>query len=163
MNYNIINFIIMITVFVSYLAYIVYKYGVQTSISDSYYRLPKKINYLFTLFCWGYAIPAMMIGTSVSPLMFLAGAGICFVGAAPNFRGIKQENRTHMISAMVAVLASQIAILFSYGYWQINMAFLFACLILTYIPTSWQKYNTWWQEIFAFISISAAYAIQLFN
>jgi len=76
-------FITMITIFVSYVAAIWIIFGVQKSISASYYKLPKKWKFLMTLFCWGIGFPAMIIGQSI--WMILAGAGICFVGAAAAF------------------------------------------------------------------------------
>jgi hypothetical protein len=81
----------MLAVFFSYVGFIWKKYRVLVSISQSYYRLPKNLQILFTLFCWGFAFPAMIIGSN--GLMFFSGGAICFVGAAAAF----QEELTHIV------------------------------------------------------------------
>ena len=77
-NYKLILFILSGAVFTIYWLYIYYRYGIQKSISDSYYKL-KNNNYLFTLVLWGFSVPIMIIGET--GLMFFAGAFICFTGA----------------------------------------------------------------------------------
>ena len=59
---SIILFVLMVSVFVSYVGFIWGKYGVQTSISESYYTLPEKQNFLFVLFTFLFAFPAMILG-----------------------------------------------------------------------------------------------------
>jgi len=115
----------MLTVFVSYVSFIWIKYGVQRSISDSYYRLPKNLQPLFTLFCWGFAFPAIIIGVDLTDnfLMFLAGAGICFVGAAAQFKE-ELTKGVHMIGAYGGVLFSQLAIAINFHMYYMNVIFI---------------------------------------
>lgn len=75
---------ILILTFISYIWHIVKNYGILPSISESYYRLSDKQKKLFTFFCWGFAFPTIIIGNSF--FLFLAGAGIAFVGAAAAFK-----------------------------------------------------------------------------
>ena len=66
-------YLVMISVFLGYILYIIARYGVQSSVSQSFYVLPKNLKILFTLFCWGFVFPAIIL--SSNPLMFFAGAG----------------------------------------------------------------------------------------
>ena len=140
-------FTLMLTVFISYLTFVVITYGVQTSISESYYRLPKKINFLFTFFCWGFAIPAIILGDNA--LMFLAGSGIAFVGAAAAFKD-KMTNNVHMIGAYGGVLLSQISIWYNYHMWYITIIFIILSGTLLLLKV---KNKIWWAECLAFLSI----------
>ena len=67
----------MVSVFLAYVGYIWSKYGIQKSISESYYVLPEKENWLFVAFTWLFAFPAMILGNSL--LMLFAGGGILYL------------------------------------------------------------------------------------
>jgi len=140
-------YIIMLVVFFSYVGFIWIKYGVQRSISDSYYRLPDKWKFLMTLFCWGFAVPAMIIGNTA--LMFLAGSFIAFVGVAAAFKE-SMTKEVHMIGAYGGVLFSQMSIMIDYGLWPISALFL---LFSTTLLLFGAKNQIWWQEILAFLLI----------
>jgi hypothetical protein len=154
-------YILMLTVFISYVSWIWTKYGVLPSISDSYYHLPKKLQPLFTLFCWGFSLPAIILGSS--GLMFLAGSGIAFVGAAAAFKE-KMTMEVHVIGAMTGVIAGQLAIWLQYGLWPLNIAFLTIAvpLFLTRFIHKGKDgaalcpNRTWWIEIAAFLCICIA-------
>lgn len=156
-------FIVMFVVFFSYILFIWLKYGSQRSISASYYVLPKKINILFTLFCWGFAFPAIIIGTTLtnSGLMFFAGAGIMFVGAAAAFKE-KLTNRVHMIGAYGGVLFSQLAIAINFKEYYVNVIFLILVLLVQFLGNKINMKKIWWQEIFAFLSILYVYFVSIF-
>ena len=147
----------MILVFVSYVVFIWSRYGIQKSISASYYVLPEKINVLFTLFCWGFAFPAIIVAQT--PLMFLAGSAIVFVGAAARFKE-KLTKSVHMISATIGVILSQASIFFDYHLWHLNAIFVLSSLIILGVLyfKHIDKY-IWWIEIFAFSTICIALGI----
>lgn len=159
MTYVPIVYFIMLIVFFSYVGYIWAKYGVQTSISQSYYVLPKNIQFLMTFFCWGFAFPAMILGSS--GLMFLAGAGIAFVGAAAAFQET-MTHEVHMIGAGVGVAASQLAIILQYHMWPISVAFAVISLLLLLFRKQIEYKHIWWIEIAAFISICIVLGISIF-
>ena len=159
----------MLAVFFSYVGYVWTKYGVQKSISQSYYALPDKLKPLMTFFCVGFAVPAMILGSS--SLMFLAGAGICFVGVAAAFQKTMAHN-VHMIGAGVGVAASQLAIAFQYEMWPITATFVGGSLVIVLLEWLLNKerkafllepINTriWWIEILAFVSICFVLAIEI--
>ena len=54
--------LISVLVFASYLTYVLCKYGIQKSISDSYYRLTQADKWAFTIATWGYSLPLIIAG-----------------------------------------------------------------------------------------------------
>lgn len=157
MLYKHILFFLMVSVFLSYISYIVIKYGIQKSISDSYYRLPYKLKPLFTFFCWGVSLPAMIIGST--PLMFLAGSGIAFVGAASAFDDDKMTFTVHMASAFIGVILSQISIWVDFGMWYLTISFIVLSTIILLLRRKIKYF--WWIEILAFILIFIVLALNL--
>jgi len=157
MNLNLITFIAMITVFLSYVSFIWLKYGIQKSISISYYALPNNLKYLFTLFCWGFAFPAIILGIQTTWLMFFAGAGIVFVGATSRIRE-KDVFKIHMFAAVAGIIFSQLAIFFGYHMLWLNIA----SIALAALSLLSKKHYFWWIELVAFTSVCVAIASTLF-
>ena len=157
---NTFFFIMMTLIFLSYVGMIWYRFGVLTSISESYYKLPRKQQVLFTLFCWGFAIPAMILGDSV--LMFLAGSAICFVGAASAFK-MKQVYWVHMTGAMVGIFIVPNSIYFDFGNEWIAIITIMIDLILIANLLLWNiKTALWWIEIVTFIAICVTLGLKIF-
>ena len=146
-------------IFFSYLVFIIAKYGILKSISNSYYMLPRKYNFLFTFFCWGFAIPVIIIGTPQTGLMFFAGAGIAFVGAAAQIKQL-MTYKVHMVGALGGILLSQMATIFVYDMWYITLI----CALLVPLFYFTNK-RTWifWMEVVCFIAISVVLGIQVFG
>jgi hypothetical protein len=144
----------MVVSFVLYVGFIWIKYGIQKSISDSYYRLPEDDKSLFTLFCWWFAVPAIILGDNL--LMFLAGSGIVFVGAAAAFKQNEMQHWVHLVGAYSAILLSQIAIWVKYDLLYVNIIFVVSSVILLFLNV---KNKIWWIEILAFTTICLALLI----
>ncbi len=165
MDYLSTFYFIMLSIFVAYVAYIWIRYGVQRSISDSWYRLPQKQKLLFTAFCWGFAIPAIMVGVDITNnfLMFFAGAGIVFVGGAVAFKQ-KITKLYHMIGAYGGVAFSQLSIVFDFKMYYVTAIFILVALLLEILDKKKIIENKiWWQEILAFASICYVLGIALFK
>lgn len=147
-------------VFFGYVIYIIAKFGLLPSISESFYRFSDQNNFLFTLFCWGFALPAIVIGTDLTNnfLMFLAGSGIMFVGAAAAFKE-KLTKPVHEISAYVGVILSQISIAYDFHMYYVNFIFIGLSLI---IAVGLKRTKTFWIEILAFLSICYVLGSNLF-
>jgi hypothetical protein len=150
MNYIIILWLLMLLIFTTYVAFIYFLYGVQKSISQSYYCLPAKSKLLFTLFCWCFAFPAIIVADNL--LMFIAGSGICFVGAAASFQD-KLTRPVHMIGAGIGVVFSQLSIIFDYHLWYISLIFVVTSILLILFRKQVKQHQIWWIEIVAFLSI----------
>jgi len=139
-------FYVAIAIFLRYIIFIWTQYGVLSSISESYYRLPQELKILFTIFCWGFAIPVMIMGSSV--LTFLAGSAICFVGAAAAFKE-KLTSTVHEIGAYVGVILAQVALVVDMQLWWLSAIFFVTSLFLT-IWKNKVKHPIWWIELTAF-------------
>jgi hypothetical protein len=92
----------------------------------------------------------MLIGNNA--LMFLAGSGICFVGAAAAFSDDLMTFNIHMISAISGVIFSQISIWIDFGMWYMTVLFIIISLIIILLR-KYVKYF-WWIEILAFVLIA---------
>ena len=149
--------------FFGYIYLITTLYGVQPSVSESYYRLPRNMQWLFTIATWGYALPAMIIGLELTGngLVFLSGAGIAFVGASPLFHEKGISRTVHMIGAITGI-GAMLVFMAVIGQWY--TAILFMLLSLLVVAVKWLRDDiTWWVEIAAYISISLMYYFMLFN
>jgi len=153
-------FIAMITVFVTYVTFIVAKYGILPSISESYYRLPEKYNFLFTLALWGFAFPAMIIGTPVTGLMFGACAGIMFVGAAAAFQQTLTKT-VHYVGASMGMILSQVAIATTFGMWYLSLGCVVTALLLYLFRKQINYTHLWWIEIMCFVAIGVVYGMKI--
>lgn len=169
MGYIIYSFYIMLTIFVTYVGFIWIKYGILPSISYSYYELPKKLKPLFTLFCWGFALPVAIIGITLAEesiwqfLAFFASGGIMFVGTAPDFKSETGNDKIiHYVSALISVIFSQlyIALVFPEMIY-VPIIFLLSSILLILFKRKVKE--IWWIELFAFSSLCYTFALQIFQ
>ena len=133
-----------------YLAFVVAKFGIPKSISDTYYLLGKQ-GWLFqlalaaTAFC---VVPSLIDTSSeyTKFLAFLACAGLAFVSAAPLFK-MELEGKVHFTSAYICCGSLVL--------WQIfNTSWLIplVCFALVAIPMLKDKKYMWWLEIATVVS-----------
>ena len=162
MDYKIISFIIMNVAFWAYVIPMCIKYGIPPSISDSYYKLRRNLQGLFTLSMWGVAIPAIILGVEQSGLAFLAGVGIAFVGASPAFKSKdgkhSMEGTIHQIGALIGLIGSQLMILTVSGLPIVTASLFLACIAC--LPKFRSKF-IFIVEIIAFLAVDLFYLFQL--
>jgi len=165
MDFLLTAYLIMTATFFSYVAFIWKRFGILPSISDSYYHLSKNEKPLFTFFCWGFSLPAAIIGFTLSEtsifqfLMFFVAAGIMFVGASPDFKN-GMDKTVHSISAYVGVITGHLFIFFTFKeLWFILPSFIIFSLLFLFNKNG--KNAIWWIEIFTFLSISYAFLVNL--
>ncbi len=140
---------ILVLIPVLYIGLVWIKFGVQISISHSYYKFKDKYSkYAFTLFCWSIAYSSMILGADI--YIFFSGILLGITGVTPAFRSEKIVNILHCIGAYGSVIFSQITIFVNYDLWYINI-FFFSFFFLSYILKI--KNKTWWVEIAALLSI----------
>lgn len=133
--------------FVAYFMYVYLKFGIQPSISDSYYKLIPKKQWMFTIALWGFAFSLMPVATEIHGLFFGATAFILFVGAAPRFAQKSIEQTVHIVGAIGGVAMAVIAFaLAGYVWVSIFMALGIASLNWFKVPN-----KTWWIETYAFL------------
>lgn len=84
--------------------------GIPDSISETFYKLEHKAWFTITMFATAFfLVPAILEVTPASYqfVAFLACVGLCFVGAAPNFKeGI--EKKVHTAGAIICIVFSQV-------------------------------------------------------
>lgn len=135
-------------VFLSYVGFIIRKYGVLESISDSWYSLPQSLNFLFTLFTWGIGIPILFYG---NVWFFLAGIGLSFVGAATRFKSLFSfTKQVHYTGAVIGIFSTLIGITVMYKTFIPLVTFTSIALLLQVFKI---RNTIWWQEIVAFVTI----------
>lgn len=137
--------------FVGYISFIVNKYGVLPSISESYYKMKGDKLFgggLFTLFIWSLSLPLIIIGDT--PLMFFAGAFLSFVGAASAFKDLKMTKRVHTIGAVGGIGFGFLSMVLDFQLNEITFFMLLGSLILYLLKI---KNLIWWVEILAFVLI----------
>lgn len=133
-----------------YLAFVVAKFGIPQSISDTYYLLGKQ-GWLFqlalaaTAFC---VVPSLIDASSENTkfLAFLACAGLAFVSAAPLFK-MELEGKVHFTSAYICCGSLVLWQVFNTS-WIIPLV----CFALVAYPMLKDKKYMWWMEIATIVS-----------
>lgn len=153
-------YLIMLSVFVGYVMFITSQYGVLSSISESYYRLPDKLKFLFTIYCWGFAFPAIILGANFGSFLIpIAGGLICMVGVATAFK-LKFEGILHTIAAIGGILLSQISIIFEFhNMYYVTILLAVYCLLIVIYKI---QNKVFWIEIGSFLSICYLLGYQLY-
>ncbi len=138
------------TIIFGYLCFVLVKFGIPRSISETYYLLGSK-GWLFQL-ALGLtaftAIPMLIDRSSVYTqfLAFLACGGLGFVAAAPMFR-LDLEGKVHYVSAYICCGSLVL--------WQIfNASWVvpFACFAIALVLMLRDRKYMWWIEIAAIVS-----------
>ena len=149
MELNLLLFIVLS--FVGYISFIVNRYGVLPSISDSYYKM-KDDNLmggsLFTFFIWSLSFPLIIVGNT--SLMFFAGAFLGFVGVATAFKDLKMTRRVHNIGAIGGIGFGFLSMIIDFQLFELSFFMVVFSLSLFLLKT---KNLIWWIEILAFILI----------
>ena len=131
---------------VLYIGTIWIMFGVQYSVSSSYYLLKKK-KPLFTLVMWLTIIPLMLVSQTL--LTFIAGMGICLVGVAPDYRLWKQELIAHLIGSYLGVLGAIATIWIDYHLWYVSVPLMVFIALAKFLN---MKNHIWWIENVALIA-----------
>lgn len=139
-------------IFIAYILFTVYKFGVLPSISDSWYKLGTHW-YWFTALTWGLGLP--LIWMDKGALLSVSGILMCFVGIAGAF---KNDNVIHIVHYTGAACS----IIFAFVYLSVNVSIMPVILMaafLLYAIFSKMKNSIWWIEIVAFTLIEVGLLI----
>ena len=142
--------LISFAIITGYLAFVVAKFGIPKSISDTYYLLGKQ-GWLFqlalaaTAFC---VVPSLIDASTeyTKFLAFLACAGLAFVSAAPLFK-MELEGKVHFTSAYICCGSLVLWQVFNTS-WIIPLV----CFALVAYPMLKDKKYMWWMEIATIVS-----------
>ena len=152
-----------LVILMSYTVAVCIKFGIPTTLSESYYFIYKK--YLFTLVLWlsGFLLlpPIMeMTGGDTQIIPFLSIIGIMIVGAAPRYK--EQERTLHIVGATMAGFFSQLwIILYAYPWTLLTWAILIIWAIGILIESKLVEWSEeldkrkwfFWAEMLAFINL----------
>lgn len=147
MELRITSLILSVIIYSAYIIYIVRKYKVQTSVSESCYRLPDKLKFIFTLVIWALAFTMITAGQTLT--IFISGGALLFVGAASLFKRSKMEKIVHNIGAGVAVTGSLISMGIDFGLWGL-VGYNLILFITLYLIS---KNSIWWIENLVILSM----------
>jgi hypothetical protein len=150
----------MTVAFMAYLIWIVVRFGIQPSISDSFYALREQygesslIPWLFWLFLINISWPLFLL-LQFNGFAFFAMAGIILVGAAAQFRRGKSTEIPHVVGAVGGIALAFLSIGFVFGAWAWIWlpAYIMVVGILNIVRIT--NYD-WWIEVMAFIMIVIA-------
>lgn len=111
MDFRDIGLLIGLTVFLVYVAYVWGRFGVQESISISFYDFPNHDRWVFRCFIWilSTAIIISGIGWHI-PYFFIGGALLTLVGFFSSIL-IKRRYIVHMIGAIGGIISCYIGVL----------------------------------------------------
>lgn len=133
-----------LALFIAYTSFVWKRYGVQPSISESWYTLGTKYNWMFTIvFCFGIGVLQLF---HESVWFFLSGSALCFVGAATAFKQ-KMTNAVHYSGAAGAIVFGLTG-LAGLGIWWPIVPVAVSIPVLTKVRNA-----TWWIEFVAFFAI----------
>ena len=162
-------FFISLLFFVFGITAITLKYGVPSSISESYYLLPKAISLpVFYLWTIAVALPLVMFWLDISTgttqaLVFFGCTFLLGVGAAAPFKEKGQTQKVHIISATLCALLTQIWIFIYTPFWFFSLALtiiFFAIGLKTKGALGGNKTSTnsitFFLELAAFVSVYIA-------
>ena len=147
-----ITTILLIVSFISFTLYTKYirrNYGIQESISASYYELDGWRKNYFTLALWGAAFPLVFIAAypTLNILMVLAGSLICLTAVSPHFRRPGLENVTHMVGAFGGYSLAILSLIFEYdglNYMIVSGAVFVSIIFNSHIPGNYKIDNDTW-------------------
>lgn len=143
-------------ILLAYLAYLVKRFGVLTSISDSTYFLERKKRHYFTIVLWSIALlnffqPMEMYGAVAASMLMFTGATIVF----KNDDGF--SDKVHYTSAVVALVLSVVGLIVMYGMWWMPLSIIAFCGLALLLDKI--KNFVWWLEIIVFLHIIGGYML----
>ena len=132
-----ILFYISLILFCSYLGYVIYKYNIPQSISESSYLLGLKggniwfygwlVLTVFTLMPFWFEITK---DTNIQYLIFLACGGLLGVSVTGRFRNDKHENKVHLYSAYGCALAATLWSILTFNWFWVVALIVFPLMFL---------------------------------
>lgn len=147
-TFNLTLWLVSFLIITFYLIWIVWRYGVQASISQTYYKIKHKPLFSFVLMFT--AFPLIILSSTA--LMFLGGSALFFVATAPAFMDDRHTKDVHLYSAYAAVLFTTLSIIIDYNMWYMTLPLVILALAIVFKVVKISN-RIWWMEIIAFIQV----------
>lgn len=140
-------------ILIGYVLYIVNRFGILPSISESTYRLDQKERYYFTMVLWAVAFlnyfqPMEIYGALASGMLMFTGVTVSFKSTGAH------TNVVHYISAVTAIVVSVLGLVILYNFWHIPVLIVVISLLL-----GRNDNFIWWFEVVSFLSILGSYML----
>jgi len=150
-----IAILISFLVFTAYLYFVYRKFGILTSISESFYYIKNRP--LFLAWSWLSAIPLLILAQQ-EKYYFLIAAGTCLVivGFVSDARWTKAVGFVHGLFAKLAVVFAFASFIFDLGLWWYAIL-VFVAMAIMYFKKI--KNDTYWIEVLAYYAIIIALLI----
>lgn len=148
-------FIYLVLAFITYVTYIVKRYGIPPSLSNGWYLVKGSEKWIFALWCASMAFPIFYL-TYGSITGMLSGLGMLIVATSPTYKN-KVIAIFHYLGAGMSMVSGHLYLIF-YGQWIVAMISL-TLITLTLLFFNKNRAVTFWVEDIAFIMIF----IGLFN
>lgn len=139
---------IQFAIFFIYTFFVWRKYGIQRSISESWYVVDKKYKWMFSMFCFCLGALQCFHVIHGSVWFFLSGSSLVFVGVATDFKSTWRINPCiHNIGAVGSIVLGLIGLAVMGIWWPFIPVAVGAVTLPRY------ENGTWWIEVVAFFSI----------
>lgn len=113
-------------IFITYFWYITSRFGILSSISDSWYHLQGLRRLYFTAFMWSIGLSTLLLH-SYGWFYIVSGVLLPLVGVAAAFREkVNNVNTLHNIGATGAIAAVLIALAFNHIYYPLALSVVFS-------------------------------------
>lgn len=165
MAWTLILVLIAFGIYLFYNAGILGFMGVPKSLSETFYLLKAKKEWLriffpimMMLMAW-LLLPAWLElsqGHNLQFMAFFAAAGIMFTGAAPAFKKHNLENWVHTASAIWAAVFALLWVIFVSKLWWLILIWLGLVVIAAFASKTWKLAYVYWLETVAFLSTFTA-------
>ena len=144
------------TIFIAYLIYIYSRFGILSSISESYYKLKEAGNkWLFIIFMYSIGICLLLVASfNLQPMVwtfFLAGSGAAFVGIAAQYRDNMTE-QVHIGATLTLIFFSLLGLGLVFGSWWPTYFLIVGSLVMLVLKPLIKQHG-YWVEVLAFVCI----------
>lgn len=157
----------LILALISFLIFAIYniiaiiRFGVLTSLSNTYYlynSIKKGLGVVFSItlsIVGGLLLPAWLDisdGSNFQFLAFLCCAMIIFVAYAPQFKDDKLTSTVHTASAILSAICGLLWIFIVTPFWYVPLIMGIIFVLIGFITKSLKRCYVYWLEMIAFIS-----------
>lgn len=136
-------------IFVSYVGYTIYNFGLLPSISDSFYASGETPLFYFFTAALGF-LTFGYLQFIESPLLFLAGTSFLFMGTASAFKDWRVTNWVHYVGAVIGIFSYLLMFLLEFELYAPISSFIYLSLLILIADI---KNKIFWIEILAFVII----------
>ena len=144
-------------VFIAYVTYVVNKFGIPDSISDTWYLLGRN-GILFSLFCSVLGACMLYQGNDKTMFFVFSGVGLAFVGGATMFKWQgAYTDRIHYAGASIGIGCALGGLWLDYGDPRPMVVFIPLAILIGGLKP---KNAIFWMEIWAFVCIILGLALR---